>query len=109
MNQIKGKVINVTKRFLSWTAVILWMTLIFYLSHQPATESNKLSAGITEVIIQTIEKVAPNVEFDVRSLNHIIRKNVPQVINDGEDEIQVKKPTPQDIGISDEAGSVFAG
>ncbi len=76
MNQIKGKVINVTKRFLSWTAVILWMTLIFYLSHQPATESNKLSAGITEVIIQTIEKVAPNVEFDVRSLNHIIRKNV---------------------------------
>ncbi len=64
-----------TKRFLSWTAVILWMALIFYLSHQPATKSNELSAGITEIIIQTIEKVAPNMEFDVRSLNHIIRKN----------------------------------
>jgi VanZ family protein len=64
-----------TKRSLSWTAVILWMALIFYLSHQPATESNKLSTEITEIIIQTIERVAPNMEFDVRGLNHIIRKN----------------------------------
>ncbi len=63
------------KRIFSWAAVILWMVLIFYLSHQPATESNELSTGITEVIIQTVEKVAPNVEFDIRSLNHIVRKN----------------------------------
>lgn len=63
------------KKILSWTLVILWMGLIFYLSHQPATESNQLSTGITEVIIQTIEKVAPNLELDIRSLNHIARKN----------------------------------
>lgn len=29
-------------RNLSWAAVILWMALIFYLSHQPATDSNEL-------------------------------------------------------------------
>ena len=63
------------RKILSWTAVILWMALIFYLSHQPAADSNELSTGITEVIIQTIEKVAPNMELDIRSLNHIVRKN----------------------------------
>jgi VanZ family protein len=62
-------------KFLSWAAVIFCMAFVFYLSHQPATESNELSTGITEVIIQTVEKVAPNVDFDIRSLNHIIRKN----------------------------------
>ena len=63
------------RKFLSWTAVILWMALIFYSSHQPAADSNELSTGIIEVIIQTIEKVAPNMELDIRSLNHIVRKN----------------------------------
>ncbi len=64
-----------TKKSLSWIVVILWMALIFYLSHQPATESDELSTGITEVIIQTVEKVAPGMEIDIRSLNHTIRKN----------------------------------
>ncbi|MFC3884679.1 VanZ family protein [Bacillus songklensis] len=59
----------------SWTAVILWVVLIFYLSNQPATESNHLSKGITEVIVKTAEKVAPNTEFDIRNFNHIVRKN----------------------------------
>lgn len=31
---------------LSWAAVILWMGLIFYLSHQPATASSELSRGV---------------------------------------------------------------
>jgi VanZ family protein len=62
-------------KFLSWTAVILWMALIFYLSHQPATESSKLSTGITEVIVEKVEKAAPNAQFDIRSFNHIVRKN----------------------------------
>jgi VanZ family protein len=62
-------------KFLSWTTVMLWMALIFYLSHQPATESNELSRGITEAIVKKVEKIAPNAEFDIRSFNHIIRKN----------------------------------
>lgn len=60
---------------ISWTLVILWMALIFYLSHQPATQSNGLSTGITERIIVMFEKLAPNIEFDIRSFNHIVRKN----------------------------------
>jgi len=51
------------------------MVLIFYLSHQPATESNQLSTGITEAIVKAVEKVASNVNFDIGSFNHIIRKN----------------------------------
>ena len=62
-------------KIISWGAVILWMGFIFYLSHQPATVSNELSTGVTEVIVRTIEKVAPNKEFDIKRFNHIIRKN----------------------------------
>ncbi len=62
-------------KIISWAAVIIWMGFIFYLSHQPATVSNELSTGVTEVIVRTIEKVAPNKEFDIKRFNHIIRKN----------------------------------
>lgn len=51
------------------------MVLIFYLSHQPATESNELSTGITEKIVETVEKIAPDIDIDIGSFNHIIRKN----------------------------------
>ncbi|MFV8826431.1 VanZ family protein [Alkalihalobacterium sp. APHAB7] len=59
----------------SWTAVIAWMALIFYLSHQPATVSSELSSEITEVIVQIIEIVAPNTQFEFGNLNHLVRKN----------------------------------
>lgn len=59
----------------SWTAVIIWMLLIFYLSHQPASMSNQLSTGLTEVILTTVEKFAPNFEFNVRGFHHLVRKN----------------------------------
>lgn len=60
---------------ISWTIVILWMALIFNLSSQPAVESNKLSKGVTKVIVETARKVAPNTSFDVNKFNHILRKN----------------------------------
>ena len=63
------------KRVISWLLVILWMALIFYLSHQPATESNSLSTGITERIVTIIERVTSDIDFDVSSFNHIVRKN----------------------------------
>ena len=62
-------------KILSWTAVILWMILIFNLSSRVAEQSNQLSTGITEVIVKTVERVAPNVEFDISSFNHIVRKS----------------------------------
>lgn len=59
---------------LSWIAVILWLAFIFYLSHQPATESNNLSTGVTEVIVKTVQNIVPKVDFDIRSFNHLVRK-----------------------------------
>ena len=63
------------KNILSWTAVLLWMVLIFNLSAQVADESDKLSKGITRMIVQTVERVAPNANFDIKNFNHGIRKN----------------------------------
>ncbi|TCO68517.1 VanZ family protein [Marinisporobacter balticus] len=60
---------------ISWIAVILWMFLIFNLSSQVADESDKLSKGITEIVIKTVEKVEPRVDFDISRFNHIVRKN----------------------------------
>jgi len=44
---------------LSWTAVLLWLVLIFYLSAQPAEQSDGLSKKMTEVIIETVDRVVP--------------------------------------------------
>ncbi len=63
------------RKVISWLLVVLWMALIFYLSHQPATESNSLSTGITERVVAIIERVTSDIDFDVSNFNHIIRKN----------------------------------
>ncbi|WP_391207798.1 VanZ family protein [Psychrobacillus sp. L4] len=63
------------RKYLSWLAVILWMCLIFYFSHQPATESSELSTGIAELIEITVEKVAPNADFITENFHHLVRKN----------------------------------
>lgn len=63
------------RKVISWLLFILWIALIFCLSDQPATGSNKLSEGITQLIIEKVEKIVPDVSFDLRDFNHIIRKN----------------------------------
>ena len=60
---------------ISWMEVLVWMTVIFYLSHQPVTTSNGLSTEVTEVIVSKVEVVVTNHEFNMDSANHIIRKN----------------------------------
>ncbi|QZY55563.1 VanZ family protein [Crassaminicella profunda] len=62
-------------KIISWFAVFLWMILIFNLSSQVAAQSNQLSTGITKVIAKTVEKVHPKADFNIRSFNHIVRKN----------------------------------
>lgn len=51
------------------------MMLIFSFSAQVADDSNNLSTGVTEIVVETVEKVAPNADLDVETLNGIIRKN----------------------------------
>lgn len=60
---------------LSWTAVILWMLFIFYLSSQVAEQSNQLSTGITQAIMKLLGKLAPGIEPDLNSFNYFVRKN----------------------------------
>jgi VanZ family protein len=62
-------------RIISCVAVILWAVLIFSLSHQPAVQSSQLSAEITEIIVEKVERVSPKVEFTIGRLHHIVRKN----------------------------------
>jgi VanZ family protein len=64
----------------SWTAVLLWLVLIFYLSSQPAVESDGLSKKVTKVIIENVGKVVPldgqtSTTVDlVEQFNHLVRK-----------------------------------
>ncbi|MDV2684352.1 VanZ family protein [Alkalihalophilus lindianensis] len=58
----------------SWVCVLLWMALIFYLSHQPATESAELSSGIMERIVAVVEIVVPTIHQHLDTVHLIIRK-----------------------------------
>ena len=51
------------------------MVLIFNLSSQVADESDKLSKGVTKIIVETVERVVPKVDFDIRSFNQYCEKN----------------------------------
>jgi len=63
------------RKIVSWVAVILWMVIIFNLSAQVAEQSDQLSTGITEFIMNAIEKFAGNINVDIGSFNHLVRKN----------------------------------
>lgn len=63
------------RKVFSWLLVILWMALIFYLSHQPANRSNGLSKGATSIIVEIIEKIAPKLDINISSFNNIVRKS----------------------------------
>lgn len=74
-NKKEEELSYIMKRILfNWTLVILWMALIFYFSHQPASQSSELSSGIADLIEETIKKINPNTNYDPVNLNHIIRK-----------------------------------
>lgn len=55
--------------------LILWLVFIFYLSHQPSIQSDQLSRGVTEVIVKTVEKLAPETNFNISHFNHYVRKH----------------------------------
>ena len=60
---------------LSWTAVLVWLVLIFNLSSQAAEHSGALSKGLTRIIVGALEKVAPESHFDLNQFDHLVRKN----------------------------------
>lgn len=64
------------RKIISYTAVILWMILIFNLSSQVAEQSNQLSTGITEIIVKIVERIVPQVDVDIYKLNNMVRKSI---------------------------------
>ncbi|MFD2442759.1 VanZ family protein [Bacillus sp. CGMCC 1.16607] len=64
-----------SKALLLWIAVLLEMMLIFSLSAQPVSQSNKLSKGVTKTVVETVEKVSLGMDLSTDRLNHIVRKN----------------------------------
>lgn len=63
------------KKFIFWLPVILWMLLIFYLSHQPGAASSELSSGVTDAIIKFASSFIPSADFNLDFLEHFVRKN----------------------------------
>ena len=59
---------------ISWALVISWMAVIFMLSSQVAEQSNELSTGITQTVIEIIQKATPLWDIGSDQLNHILRK-----------------------------------
>jgi VanZ family protein len=62
------------KQVISWLSVLLWMSLIFYLSHQPAAESTELSAGVMQLLLASFEVMIPFIQINIDSLHFLIRK-----------------------------------
>lgn len=60
---------------IAWGAVLAWMALIFFLSHQPAEVSSGMSSGIAEKIMVIIETSAPAAAIDADFLHTFVRKN----------------------------------
>lgn len=63
------------KKTIAWGAVLAWIALIFFLSHQPAEVSSGISSGIAEKIMVLIETSAPAAGIDVDFLHTFVRKN----------------------------------
>lgn len=65
------------KKIIMWLAVVLWMILIFTLSAQPTEQTNKLSLGVTERIMNTeaaIDIDTMDTSNPIVHLNAVLRK-----------------------------------
>jgi len=59
---------------IAWALVVLWMGVIFYLSHQPGGESSALSSGIVGFLVQVLTGIMPFISFDMEVLHFFVRK-----------------------------------
>ncbi|WP_303867714.1 VanZ family protein [Acetobacterium wieringae] len=61
---------------LTWSATLIWMGVIFYLSSQPATQSAHLSTGVKNELLGVLGHFIPGIEtLEITSLDFYIRKN----------------------------------
>ena len=62
-------------QYLAWFFVLLWMGVIFYLSHQSGNESGNLSSGISNTFLHGVQSLFPFIEIDEALFHHLIRKS----------------------------------
>lgn len=65
---------------LAWLPVYILMIIIFYFSHQPASDSSELSGSITLFVTEIALKVLPFLPLDIEMLHSLIRKSAHFVI-----------------------------
>lgn len=58
----------------SWFFVVAWMLVIFFLSHQPATESSRLSLSVTGWLLNFFFVMIPGELFSIDQFHFLIRK-----------------------------------
>ena len=79
MQLIKTKLYDLKKAagtvWLAWLWVVLWMGLIFFFSSQPGKESAELSQGISQILINLVTRVSPDLNVDWQAFHLLIRKN----------------------------------
>ena len=63
-----------TKKIITIILIILWMTLVFYLSNQISDESSKLSGGITKAILNFFNVLEGKTLEQQSAIETIIRK-----------------------------------
>src|SRR5699024_1546325 len=63
------------RKYFRWPAVVLWMGILFYLSHQPGEQSSELSSGITIALIDFMQNAMPFISVDADTAHHLIRKS----------------------------------
>ncbi|GEN46657.1 VanZ family protein [Alkalibacillus haloalkaliphilus] len=58
------------KKLVSWLAVLMWMGLIFYFSHQPGEQSSELSGSVVDLVLS----IVPFIDADTDWVHYLIRK-----------------------------------
>lgn len=61
-------------RWIFWGATVIWMGIIFFLSHQVAAESSDLSAGLTAFLLELLQTVIPQFEIILADFGFFVRK-----------------------------------
>lgn len=57
-----------------WILVVLWMAFIFHLSAQPASQSKDLSLGLTDYVLDLLNRFFPTITIDTSWLHAFFRK-----------------------------------
>ena len=75
LNGFEKEVADMKNKTIAWTAVLVWMALIFILSHQPASVSSGLSSRITVFLLGLVGDILPGGDAGAEQFHTFVRKN----------------------------------